>query len=525
MQLSLMSKPISSKAFEHEAKVPEATWLPDMLARSKIKSLATGYYHSLAADDQGHCYSWGGGENGTLGYGHAKLEQAVPRRILKLPSVKQVAVGRYHSLALTTEGEVFVWGSTKNGKLGLPNKYGQHLVQGPVKLESVGRATLIAAGQAHSMAVTESDEVWVWGQNKMGQLGMEPSRKVYKPTMNKQLSGHKFSSLSCPFEHCVAMGETKGKKMLFAWGKEGLLGPRDGSKKNWEISEIKAPQTTRPSTGPMMGASVAADEFSAAVAGCTHSVALRTSGSYQDICTWGMSEDNAQANVLGRAHQTGLSDSDVPCALNEEDHLSHLFNVQFKVVAAFQFHSLAITNDDLVYSWGVAGLHRLGRTATNKTPAYFPHQIDFTKPLADARSSGLDIGVDIVAAGYAQSLVSFTAHVHKEKVHNGVPPGGPPGLSAGPAPPAELKSLVSEKSAAELLNGGGLDLDEDIKSTWSADATATKSSTPDATPDTPDWFDMDPDDAGLEEKEEEPPPAPGADAPAEQKKACCCIVS
>lgn len=104
-----------------DAHFPRLTWIPEVLEYDlDIISVATSYYHSLIVDSKGQCYSFGGGENGTLGLGYEKIEQNVPRRILHLPNqVIMVAAGRFHSLALTQNGDVYSWGSSKDGKLGL----------------------------------------------------------------------------------------------------------------------------------------------------------------------------------------------------------------------------------------------------------------------------------------------------------------------------------------------------------------------------------------------------------------------
>ena len=92
-----------------EADIPRLTWIPDHIAYDRdIISVATSYYHTLFVDSGGRCYSFGGGENGTLGLGYEKNEQCVPRRILHLSvRIVMVATGRFHSLALSQDGIVY----------------------------------------------------------------------------------------------------------------------------------------------------------------------------------------------------------------------------------------------------------------------------------------------------------------------------------------------------------------------------------------------------------------------------------
>jgi len=394
VQLSLMSKPISCKAFAQEAKEPKMIWLPDQLVNNRIISLATGFYHSLAADAKGHCFSWGGGENGTLGYGHEKLEQAVPRRILSLKRVKQVAVGRFHSLALTDMGKIFAWGSTKNGKLGLklePTKEGEErkFVREPKHIDLVkGSAMFIAAGQTHSMAITEKDKVWVWGANKTGQLGFDPTKQILcdKPTLNKELSGKLIKRLSCPFDHCVAIAGPDSEAIVYVWGKKDLLN-RTSKIPHWKQEAVESD-----------GMSC----FSDAVAGCTHTVAIVEKRVY----TWGASQSLDQAHVLG------YEKSRADYGLTQKE-LTFPHDEGIIKIAAFQFHTVAIASDQKIFSWGAQGLSRLGRDITKTTPCWQPH-------LAVVKLDGFDdskMNVHKVAVGYAQSLVLFTAH-SSEKPRN-----------------------------------------------------------------------------------------------------------
>lgn len=96
---------------------PKQTWVEHNVG---IVSTSTSFYHTLCADKLGGCYSWGGGQNGQLGY-DKKDNQLVPRALIFSSTIKivQVAAGKFHSLARTQNGDVFAWGKFKDGRLGL----------------------------------------------------------------------------------------------------------------------------------------------------------------------------------------------------------------------------------------------------------------------------------------------------------------------------------------------------------------------------------------------------------------------
>ena len=81
----------------------------------------------------------------------------VPEPDRPLPAV---AAGAMHSLVLTESGEVYAWGDNDDGQLGLGDRE-ERLT--PTKVEGLPKVKAIAAGGVHSLALTESGEVYAWG--------------------------------------------------------------------------------------------------------------------------------------------------------------------------------------------------------------------------------------------------------------------------------------------------------------------------------------------------------------------------
>jgi hypothetical protein len=92
-----------------------------------------------------------------------------------LPPIKAVSTGCLHTLFLGNEGEVFVCGSGKHGKLGLGHERNvAHPVQ--MKKEKGECFVGISAGDMHSLFVTTSGNALACGNNKYGQLGLAIER-------------------------------------------------------------------------------------------------------------------------------------------------------------------------------------------------------------------------------------------------------------------------------------------------------------------------------------------------------------
>ncbi|XP_024984406.1 ultraviolet-B receptor UVR8-like isoform X2 [Cynara cardunculus var. scolymus] len=86
-----------------------------------------------------------------------------------------IAAGEAHTLALTGDGNVYSWGRGTFGRLGNGSERDQLF---PVKIEfkltdKRDRVKIIgiSAGAYHSLALADDGSVWSWGYNSYGQLG------------------------------------------------------------------------------------------------------------------------------------------------------------------------------------------------------------------------------------------------------------------------------------------------------------------------------------------------------------------
>ncbi|KAM7459356.1 hypothetical protein LguiA_036350 [Lonicera macranthoides] len=88
--------------------------------------------------------------------------------------VVSIAAGEAHTLALTGDGRVYSWGRGTFGRLGTGSE-GDELVPVRVKFDFKGQDKLnivgISAGAYHSLALADNGSIWSWGYNTYGQLG------------------------------------------------------------------------------------------------------------------------------------------------------------------------------------------------------------------------------------------------------------------------------------------------------------------------------------------------------------------
>ncbi|KAL1430111.1 hypothetical protein MTO96_015585 [Rhipicephalus appendiculatus] len=121
--------------------------------------------------------------------------------------VAQVACGSHHSLALTTNGDVYAWGQNNCGQVGSGSTTNQPT---PRKVSSgIGgrRCIGVACGQTSSMAVMENGEVFGWGYNGNGQLGLGNNVNQTSPCRVTNLQGVVIHKVVCGYAHTMALSD------------------------------------------------------------------------------------------------------------------------------------------------------------------------------------------------------------------------------------------------------------------------------------------------------------------------------
>lgn len=73
-----------------------------------------------------------------------------------------MVAGAAHSLALTSEGQLWAFGDNSAGQLGTGGK--QHPRQPPAQVEATVHWVALAAGRAHSLGIAKDGQVHAWGQ-------------------------------------------------------------------------------------------------------------------------------------------------------------------------------------------------------------------------------------------------------------------------------------------------------------------------------------------------------------------------
>ncbi|KAM4619104.1 secretion-regulating guanine nucleotide exchange factor isoform 2-T2 [Polymixia lowei] len=183
--------------------------------KEPVVSVAAGLRHSLAVTNSGCVYQWGTGLSS-----HAKralsphpvpahLSSKVPCLVPGLDHVTPhiVAAGSAHCACLTGGGDLFLWGNNKHGQLTTTEPFLSSPTLMKRTLLDGERVLNVWSGWTHLVAKTESERVFTWGRGNYGQLG-RTAPASHSPGGSPAEGGSKGACL--PEEVKVLCGATQG---------------------------------------------------------------------------------------------------------------------------------------------------------------------------------------------------------------------------------------------------------------------------------------------------------------------------
>ncbi len=301
-----------------------------------LVALAPDALHTCALTISGGVKCWGYNGSGQLGNGLTDT-QLVPVDVTGLiTGVTAIAAGYAHTCALTSGGGVKCWGDNSSGQLG-NGLTGTQLV--PVDVTGlITGVTAIAAGYAHTCALTSGGGVKCWGSNVSGQLGDGTTTSRLTPTDVQGLASGA-AAIAAGNSHTCAVTIAGGAK---CWGFNGSGQLGDGTMAVQQLAPVDVSGLT--------------SGVEAVAAGGSHTCAITGGG----LKCWGSNNagqlgDGSFASRNTPADVTGLTSGAASVALGE-------------------FHTCALTVTGVAKCWGHRGYGQLG----NNTRIYRDVPIDVT---------------------------------------------------------------------------------------------------------------------------------------------------
>ena len=233
----------------------------------------------------------------------------------------RVAAGWEHSVFIDGEGQLWSCGEAL-----LCSQFGggagRDIYEQPTPLISTldgTGAVSAAAAIAFHLALTAAGSVWSWGDGQEGRLGHGDETERGQPEKIEALAGQRVVAVSAGDVHCLALS-ADGAVWSWGYGEQGRLG--HGDQQNQLL--------------PKKVEALAGQRAVAVSAGAEHSIALTADGA---VWSWGG----------GEGGQVGHGDRQRQLLPKKVEALA---GQRVVAVSAGDFHSLALTADGAVFTWG-----------------------------------------------------------------------------------------------------------------------------------------------------------------------------
>ncbi|XP_076635740.1 secretion regulating guanine nucleotide exchange factor [Colletes latitarsis] len=199
----------------------------------KIERVSVGLRHMALVTEDRKVLVAGSGNKGQLGLNASGNAAYAFTEVPMLANVRDVACGQRHTIAITGDGNLYGFGDNKHGQLGLDTNTSE--TPFPIKLPDVrfDPSVKVDSGWSHTVALSDG-QIFSWGRNTYGQLGVGEIEgpSSWKIMRVKDLG--RVRQVAAGSEHNVALNED-GRIFCWGWNEHGNCG--NGHTKDTKIPE------------------------------------------------------------------------------------------------------------------------------------------------------------------------------------------------------------------------------------------------------------------------------------------------
>lgn len=283
--------------------------------------VTAGKWHTVAVKTDGTLWVWGSNSYGQLGDA-TYTTRPTPTQVGTATNWRTVSAGDLHTIALKADGTLWAWGSNGYGQFGDGTTTDKNT---PSQVSAATNWSAIFAGRSRTFALKTDGTLWAWGANWYGKLGDGTGIDRKVPTQIGTATN--WRSIAVGDDYTMAL-KTDGT--LWAWGFNGY----DGHLGDGTQTDRSAPIQIGTATN-----------WSAVSAGTNHTMGVKTDGT---LWAWGTGSYGQHGDGTG-----GFDIYRTPTKIGTATN--------WRATASGVYHlSLQIQTDGSLWAWGNNEYSQLG---------------------------------------------------------------------------------------------------------------------------------------------------------------------
>ena len=179
------------------------------MALRRVSNIVCSSDFTVCINNDQNVVSFGRSTNSA--HGHKEQDVFPPKIISSLNHIISISVGEDHCACLDNDGNVFTLGDNHYGQLGIGDKDLSH-TSIPQKVD-LPPCTQISCGDNHTICLNESGEVYSFGRNDNGQLGLGNNESYYSPQLISSLKDVEFIECGGYHTFCKTLNNE-----IYCWG-------------------------------------------------------------------------------------------------------------------------------------------------------------------------------------------------------------------------------------------------------------------------------------------------------------------
>ena len=178
--------------------------------------ICSGEKHCLFLSNEGEVFVAG---QGFMQLGTEGLSTSIPKTIPNIPQITAISCGLYSAIFTDIEGNLWGVGENTYGQLGLGDSVDN--IKTPTKIPNLPQIIEVKCGVRHTLCISEDSNLWVFGSNAYSQLFIK--RKNSKETKPKKTKYSNIIDVAAG-NACSYIQNVEGEIFVCGYNFDGQLG-------------------------------------------------------------------------------------------------------------------------------------------------------------------------------------------------------------------------------------------------------------------------------------------------------------